>query len=101
LPEQIPDKSSCWSARNEEKNVKEDMMASNIPAWTSEQIMAARKVYRKNGSLADAMGAMGERVLTKDGCRKKLTALGMKFYDMPSTHRGTSKISNPSYKANI
>ena len=76
-------------------------MASKIPDWTPQQIIAARKVYRKNGSLTEAMEAMGEKVLTKDGCRKRLACLGMKFYDMPSTHRGTSKISDPSYKTNI
>jgi len=76
-------------------------MASSVPDWTPEQIIAARKVYRKNGSLSDAMAAIGEKVLTKDGCRRRLINLGMKFYDMPSTHRGTSKISDPSYKANI
>ena len=76
-------------------------MASNVPEWTPEQIMAARKVYRRNGSLSDAMEAMEEKFLGKGGCRKRLTALGMRFHDRPSTHLSTSKISDPSYKVHI
>jgi len=76
-------------------------MSLKAPEWTSEQIMAARKVYRRNGSLSDAMEAMKEKTIGKGGCRKRLTALGMRFHDRPSTHLSTSKISDPSYKVHI
>jgi hypothetical protein len=76
-------------------------MSSKAPEWTPEQIMAARKVYRRNGSLSDAMEAIGDKFLAKGGCRKRLTALGMRFHDRPSTHLSTSKISDPSYKVHI
>ena len=76
-------------------------MSLKAPEWTPEQIMAARKVYRRNGSLSDAMEAIGEKFLGKGGCRKRLTALGMRFHDRPSTHLSTSKISDPSYKVHI
>lgn len=73
-------------------------MAPRVPDWTDNQIIAARKVYRRNGSLQEAMDAMGEKVLTKDGARNRLKRLGMTFYDMPSSHLGTSKSVDVSRK---
>lgn len=57
--------------------------------WTDQQIIAIRRVYRRNGSLQEAMAAIASP-LSPQGFRRRCQKLGMRFHDAPSIHLGTS-----------
>ena len=50
--------------------------------WTPEQILAARKVHRRNGTVDEALEAMGSR-MSRRGAINKLRQYGMHFQAAP------------------
>jgi len=57
--------------------------------WTPEQIMAARKIHRRSGSIQEALEAMGSRMSTRSAINK-LKRYGMAFRTAPRMWEGTS-----------
>jgi hypothetical protein len=57
--------------------------------WTPEQIIAARKIHRRSGTIQEALEAMGSRMSTKSAINK-LKRYGMAFRTAPSMWDGTS-----------
>lgn len=57
--------------------------------WSSEQLLAARKVYRRNGNILEALEAMGSRMTPKSAINK-LRQYGMIFNAAPRMWDGTS-----------
>jgi hypothetical protein len=57
--------------------------------WTPEQIMAARRVLRRSGSIQEALEAMGSRMSIKSAINK-LKRYGMVFRTAPRMWEGTS-----------
>lgn len=57
--------------------------------WSPEQLIAARKVYRRNGTVTEALDAMGSRMAPRSAINK-LRRYGMIFRSMPRMWDGTS-----------
>ena len=60
-------------------------------AWTDEQLVQVRRIFRRNGTLDEAMAIVGTS-MTKHGFRKRLLTLGLRFRDAPSIYLGTSSL---------